>query len=83
MVATVNASAEEPGRDHLLTVVEEMQRELEAGAEWENHTLERFLDGFSSLLRSIELAYRNEGKAAPADPWIIVADVFRGARDYE
>ena len=83
MVAAVNTPRGLSGRDRLLSTVEEMQRELEAGAEWENNTLERFLDGFSALLRSIENSYVNEGKPVPDDPWALVADAFRGARDYE
>ncbi|WP_051275978.1 hypothetical protein [Marmoricola sp. URHB0036] len=71
------------GRGELLKALEELQGELQDGAAWENNTLERFLDGFSALLGSIENAYANTGQTLPVDPWLIVAEVFRGARDYE
>lgn len=83
MVATVSARTGFAGRDHLLSTLEAMQRELESGAEWENNTLERYIDGFSALLRSIDQAYENEGRPMPEDPWILLAEVFQGARDYE
>lgn len=71
------------GRDQLLRAIDEVQGEIEAGVEWENDTLARFLDGFGALLGSIENAYLNTGRNVPNDPWMILADVMRGARNYE
>ena len=42
---------------------------------------EAFLDSFAALLGSIENVYVNEGKPVPTDPWVILAEVFRGARN--
>jgi hypothetical protein len=83
MVATMNEYQALAGRGQLLKALDELQGELHNGVEWENDTLERFLDGFSALLGSIENAYANTGQSLPVDPWLIVAEVFRGARDYE
>jgi hypothetical protein len=71
------------GRDQLLKVVEALQSELDAGVEWENDTLGRYLEGLGALLGSIENAYINTGRPVPDDPWVILADVIRGATSYE
>jgi hypothetical protein len=73
------------GRDAVVEVVEELQRELRAGPEdaWENDTLERFLDGFGELLGVIERSYSSTGRDVPTNPWVLVADALRGARHYE
>ena len=69
------------GRDQLLAALGEMRAELAAGAQdWENVTLDRFLEAFEALMESIENAYTNTDRPVPADPWRIVADVFRGTR---
>lgn len=73
------------GRDALVEIVRELQRELEAGSDerWENDTLERFLDAFGELLAVIEHSYVNTGREVPTDPWVLVGDALRGARYYE
>lgn len=73
------------GRDAVVAVLEELRRELEAGPqeEWENDTLDRFLEAFGELLAVIENSYVNTGREVPSDPWVLVADALRGARYYE
>jgi hypothetical protein len=73
------------GRSAVIDVVEGLRRELEIGAhqEWENDTLERFLDAFGELLGVIETSYVTGDREVPADPWVLVADALRGARYYE
>ncbi len=71
------------GRDQVVELVEQLQRELEAGQEWENDTLSRFLEGFGALLGSIENAYVNTGREVPDDPWVLVGEALKGARFYE
>jgi hypothetical protein len=83
MVATVSDEDPLAGREQVLQVLEEIQSELVSGAEWENNTLERFLDAFAALLGSMENSYANTGRPVPDDPWVIVAEAFRGARQYE
>lgn len=72
------------GREHVLRVVDELGQELADGSaeRWENPTLERFLDAFGALLGTIEPAYRNAGRPVPLDPWVLVADALRGAREH-
>jgi hypothetical protein len=83
MVAAMNGTDDAPGREYLLETLDELVLELESGKEWENHTLSRYLDSFAALLGSIDNVYQTEGKPMPADPWVILAEVFRGARNYE
>jgi hypothetical protein len=83
VVATVSEFPGLAGRQKLLQAVEELQAELAAGADWENDTITRYLKGFGALLESIENAYLNTGREVPSDPWTVVTDVFRGARNYE
>jgi len=70
-------------RTLVLEALEKLTRELRSGAEWENDTLERFLEGLHALLGSIENSYLNEGDDIPADPWVVMADALLGARFYE
>jgi hypothetical protein len=51
--------------------------------DWENSTLERFLDAFNALPGSIENAYTNTGRPVPESPWTLVAEALKGARFYE
>ena len=67
-----------PGRDHLVEIVEQLQAELEAGAEWDNDTLVRFLDGFGALLGSSENAYVNTGRDLPSDSGCWWVRLFSG-----
>ena len=83
MVAAMGQDQSMPGRDHLVEIVEQLQAELEAGAEWDNDTLVRFLGGFGALLGSIENAYVNTGRELPSDPWVLVGEALLGARHYE
>jgi hypothetical protein len=71
------------GRDRVVKIIEELHQELEAGAEWENDTLGRYLDGLAALLSSIEKAYSNVGRPTPKDAWILIGDALRGATNYE
>lgn len=71
------------GRDEVLEALDALQAELAGGADWENTTLDRFLDAFNALLGSIENAYSNTGRPVPDSPWTLVADALRGARFYE
>lgn len=71
------------GRRVVLNAIEELMAELEAGVEWENDTLVRFLEAAHDLLGVIENSYTNVAKSVPTDPWVIMADLLRGAREYE
>jgi len=83
MVAEMKSQSSLNGREAVLAVLEDLQRELDAGVPWENEVLVRFLEAFHALLGSIENSYENSGVGVPDDPWVIVADALRGARNYE
>ncbi|MBM0125347.1 DUF7660 family protein [Pimelobacter simplex] len=71
------------GRDEVLAVLDALQAELASGPDWENVTLDRFLDAFNALLGSIENAYINTGRPVPDSPWTLIAEALRGAPFYE
>lgn len=71
------------GRDEVLEVLDALQTELASGPDWENRTLDRYLDAFNALLGSIENAYINTGRPVPTSPWTLVAEALKGARFYE
>jgi hypothetical protein len=72
-------------RPKVLGAVEELLAELKSGAsaEWENDTLDSFLEAFGALLDAMENAYHNEKLPMETDPWVVVAEALRGARYYE
>jgi hypothetical protein len=52
--------------------------------EWENPTLERFLEALAASLEGIPHAYANQGKPFPKEPnWRIVTEVLVMASGYE
>lgn len=71
------------GRDVVIATIEAMLTEFRGANDWENSTLDRYLEAFAALLGSIDNHYVNTGQPVPQDPWVIVAEVFRGARYYE
>lgn len=60
-----------------------MCAELEAGADWENNTLPRYLESLAALLEAIENSYTNVGRQVPSNPWDIIGKAILGAREYE
>lgn len=52
--------------------------------EWDNHTLERFLDALARVLSGLDQLYRNRGEVLPDPPtWSIVAEALVIATGYE
>ena len=51
--------------------------------EWENPTLESFLEASSGWLASFPQSYINMGHPVPSPDWQFVADVLRVGRIYE
>jgi hypothetical protein len=73
----------ESARD-LIAVVTSLRSELiERPEEWENATLEHFLDAMAAWLSAFPQSYVNTGEAVPNPDWRFVADVLRAARVYE
>jgi hypothetical protein len=66
-------------------IVEQMREDLLAHpAEWENHTLDRFLDALAACLETLPALYTNRGEQLPAQPtWKLFADVLVKATGYE
>lgn len=50
---------------------------------WEHETIPQYLEAMCELLMSIEHSYANNDTSLPEDPWVVMADVIRGARYYE
>ena len=74
-------------QDHrdLARVVEAMRADLLAHPnEWENHTLERYLDGLAALVDSLDSLLANRGEDMPGQPsWALIAQLLTGASGYE
>lgn len=70
-------------RDVAVAAIEQLLAELRGQNDWENPTLERYLEALGALLGSIENHYANTGQVLPSDAWTILADVLKGARYYE
>lgn len=52
--------------------------------EWENATLERFLDALSRSIRGLDGLYLNRGELFPAQPtWKLVTEALMMASGYE
>jgi hypothetical protein len=66
-------------------IVEQMLTDLRAHPdEWENPTLERFLDALAASLDALEPLHTNRGEAVPSQPtWKLLADVLVKASGYE
>jgi len=73
-------------RNDVLRVLAEMRSDLAgAGAtEWENPTLDRFLEAFGGFLGDIDGYFANRAEPAPAQPsWSLLATVLVAATGYE
>lgn len=72
-------------KEDLANFVEALKADLVANPDdWENQTLERFLDAMSAWIYSMENAYRNMGKEFPEQPsWKMIADILYAAKMYE
>jgi hypothetical protein len=66
-------------------VVEQMLADLRAHpAEWENATLERFLDALATCLEALPARYTNRGEQLPDQPtWKLLAETLVTASGYE
>ncbi|MER5457785.1 hypothetical protein ABT008_23710 [Micromonospora sp. NPDC002389] len=66
-------------------VVEEMLSDLRQHPDqWENPTLERFLDALSASLSALPNSYANAGEELPEQPsWKLLAEVLVTASGYE
>lgn len=72
-------------KEDLARFVGALRRDLKEHAdEWENPTLETFLEAMESWIESTDGFYRNKGQEAPPIPnWKTFADILYAARIYE
>jgi len=71
--------------DEAAEIVQHMLRDLLAHPdEWENPTLDRFLEALAASLEGISQAYTNRGEQFPQVPtWKVFAEVLVMATGYE
>ena len=68
----------------LISVIAALRSDLiERPDDWENATLERFLDAMAAWLSAFPQPYINTGEAVPDPHWRFVADLLCAARIYE
>ena len=69
----------------LADFIETLQADLIANPdEWENTSLESFLEAMSAWTRSMENAYKNTGREFPSQPnWAMMADILYTDKIYE
>jgi hypothetical protein len=68
----------------LIAVVTHLRTDLEANPdEWENPTLDRFLEAMAAWLSAFPQSYVNTGRPVPTPDWRFGADVLRAASTYE
>lgn len=72
-------------KDDLADLIEALKEDLAKNSEeWENPTLDRFLDAMASWVRSMDNYYRNTGQAPVVSPtWSVFADILLAAKVYE
>ncbi|MEV7815560.1 hypothetical protein AB0P05_33330 [Streptomyces flaveolus] len=72
-------------RDELVAFVRDLRQDyLQRGHDWENHTLERFLEALAAWIASSDGWYRNFGKELPANgDWTFIARALHAATVYE
>jgi len=57
---------------------------LRSRFEWENPTVDRYLDAMAAWVRSMDNYYKNAGEPQPIQPtWQTMADILAAAKIYE
>jgi hypothetical protein len=72
-------------RDDLVLFIHHLVQDLGTCAEqWENTSLEAYLEAIASWVQDMEGYYRNRGETAPQHPtWRHVGEILLAARIYE
>lgn len=72
-------------REELVVFVRALHQDyLRHGNEWENQTLDAFLEGLAAWMNDSEGWYRNFGKELPAaGDWTFLARALQAATTYE
>lgn len=72
-------------KERLADFVAALLQDLESNrSEWENITLDSFLEAMENWIRSMDNYYKNTGQAIPITPsWRTLADILYASRIYE
>ncbi|AJT70195.1 hypothetical protein T261_8603 [Streptomyces lydicus] len=72
-------------REELVVFLSELHQEFRRhGDQWENHTLDQFLEALAAWVHDAPGAYRNFGEELPADGnWGFFARALQAATIYE
>jgi hypothetical protein len=72
-------------RDELVSFVQELREDyLRRGHEWENQSLDRFLEALAAWMRASPGWYQNFGKELPdGGDWTFLARALQAATVYE
>jgi hypothetical protein len=72
-------------REDFVGFVRDLVRDLRANpGEWQNQTLDAFLEAVAAWVEDCDGYYRNWGKTSPQEPnWKILGEVLLAAKVYE
>ncbi|MFE7806629.1 hypothetical protein ACFU51_18530 [Streptomyces sp. NPDC057430] len=72
-------------REQLVVFLQDLHQQFHAGShEWENTTLEAFLEALAAWVDDSPGAYRNAGETVPSGgDWTFMARALRAATNYE
>ena len=72
-------------KEDLADFVELLRQDLQAHSEeWENSTLDRFLDAMEAWIRSLDNYYINKNQPIPQSPsWRTFANILYASKIYE
>ncbi|MER7538727.1 hypothetical protein ABTX77_28635 [Streptomyces sp. NPDC097704] len=78
-------SLEPRSRDELVSFLQGLHQEFRArGHEWENNTLDGFLEALAAWVHDAPGAYRHAGEVVPPDgDWTFMARALHAATIYE
>ena len=65
-------------KEDFVTFIEELQSDLQTnGSDWENVTLDRYLEALGAFTNAIDFAYKNEKREFPKDVnWRVFAEIL-------
>ena len=72
-------------RQDLISFVKALKKDLKENPnEWENHSLEHYLDSIAGWLEDMDGYYKNLGQAVPnSKDWKLFADILLAGKSYE
>lgn len=72
-------------KEQLADFIDALRTDLRTNeADWENPTLEQYLEAMAAWIRVMDRAYRNTSREFPESPsWNLIADILFAAKIYE